>query len=65
MDCAAKFVGVKKLDSIYKMALMDTYNNLTTNLKRFSCHKFASNVVEKAIQMADPSQLNLIIQELI
>lgn len=57
--------GKKKLGSLYANALDQIYSLLSGKLHEFSLHKFASNVVEKAIILADSEKIRDLVTELL
>ena len=57
--------GKKKLGTLYANSLDKIFGLLVGRLHDFSLHKFASNVVEKAICLADETQIRDLVSELL
>lgn len=65
MDTVPRMQGKKKLGTLYANSLNKIFGLLTGRLHDFSLHKFASNVVEKAICLADETQIRDLVSELL
>ena len=55
----------KNLVNMYASARTSIYTNIKTKICEYSCHKFASNVIEKCIVYGNIQEIEEIVNEMI
>ena len=53
------------LSKLYEQSMLNIYSHIAGSIYDFSCHKFASNVIEKCLIHGSPQQIASIMLEVL